>query len=416
MYGASRVLLDRTFASVRLHRNYRLFFGGQMVSLVGTWIQKVAQAWLVLDLTHSSVALGVLAACQFAPYAVFGLLGGGICDRLDNHRTLIGTQTASMACAAAITLLLFTTTPRVWEIDAIAALQGLVLVLDTPARQSFTIQMVGREQLPNAIALNSTILNAARAIGPALGGLAIASIGLRWCFLLNALSYLPVVAGLLLMRRDELHRPARAAAGGSILRGVLDALRMAATTPPVRLIMTLLLTTAVLGTNFDVVLPLLARRGLHEGPEVLGILFACFGIGALLGALLAATKGRASGATLLGSALAFGTMLLVLALLRSVVGCAAILLCAGAAFSLFTSNANAMLQLTVPDHFRGRMLALYGYCWMGTAPLGGMMAGWLCAYGGPGLPFAAGGGAICLVVLLAVVVRYGRSSEWSSPP
>lgn len=417
MYDPSYTLLGRTFASVRLHRNYRLFFSGQMVSLLGTWVQKVAQAWLVLDLTHSGVALGVLAACQFVPYAVFGLIGGAICDRLDNHRTLIMTQAALMACAGIITVLLFTGVPRVWEIDAIAALQGMILVLDAPARQSFTIEMVGREHLPNAIALNATLMNAARALGPALGGLAIATVGLRLCFLGNALSYLPVVAGLLLMRRDELHRPARAAARSPILRGAVDALRLASTTPAVLMILILVCVVAGLGTNFDVVLPFMARSTLREGPEVLGVLFACFGVGALGGALLSAMRGRASHGELLGSAAVFGALELLLALQRTVPGCAAVLVCAGVAFAVFAANANSMLQLHVPDHLRGRMLALYAYGWMGTAPLGGLLAGWLCEHGGAGLTFAVGGGGVCLVATLAAALRSRTLSETGrSPP
>ena len=204
MSMAAQLRPGRTFASVARHRNYRLWFIGQAVSVSGTWAQSVAQSWLVLELTHSAGAVGIMAACQFGPFAVLGLLGGVISDRLDNRRTLVVTQAASMVCAAALAVLALTHLAVVWEVDALAALNGLVMVLDTPSRQAFTVQMVGRRELPNAVALNSSLFNASRIIGPGIGGLIIATAGVGLCFLINAASYLAVLAALLLMRPDEL--------------------------------------------------------------------------------------------------------------------------------------------------------------------------------------------------------------------
>ncbi|MGH7750716.1 MAG: MFS transporter, partial [Candidatus Dormibacteria bacterium] len=341
------------------------------------WVQNVAQAWLVLQLTHSAGAVGVLAACQFGPFAVLGLLGGVISDRLDNRRTLIGTQTASMLCAVLLAVLALAHLAVVWEVDAVAALSGLVMVLDTPARQAFTVQMVGRRELPNAVALNSSLFNASRIMGPGLGGVIIATAGVGLCFAINAASFLAVLAALLLMRPAELHPVVRPATRQTLLRGMRDGLAYAWATPPVLLVLLLMLAVSMLSINFNVVLPVLASHTLHAGPQVFGVLSACFGAGALLGALVSATLGRASWPVLLGGAATLGAGELLLAPQRSLLPALAILVAIGAAFSLYTSNSNSTLQLHVPDHLRGRVLSLYAYVFFGTAPLGGVLTGWL---------------------------------------
>ncbi|HEV2374546.1 MAG TPA: MFS transporter [Streptosporangiaceae bacterium] len=397
----------RMFQSVRLHRNYRLFFSGQMVSQIGSWIQKVAQAWFVLDLTHSGRALGVLVACQFAPYAVFGLFGGALSDRLDNHRALIGTQAAQMGTAGVMAAFAFAGSLTVPETDVIAAIQGLVLVLDTPIRQAFVVQMVGREELPNAIALNVSLFNAARILGPVLGGLAIAGVGVRVCFLVNALSYLPVLAGLMAMRRGDLHQPSRVlqTSAKAVLRSTGEGLRMAWRIPAVLIIMMMIIVVATLGNNFNVALPILTRDTLHTGSTGLGLLLACYGTGALCGALAVASIGRASWAVLLASCGLLGTLELLLATQTTTIGFAAILVCAGVTFSCFTSSANATLQLHVPDDFRTRILALYSYAWIGTSPLSGLLAGWLTQSGGVALIFGIGGSAVISATVLALALR-----------
>jgi len=389
----------RTFASVRRHRNYRLWFTGQVVSVTGTWVQNVAQAWLVLQLTHSAGAVGVLAACQFGPFAVLGLLGGVISDRLDNRRTLVATQAASMLCAVLLAVLTLTHLVVVWEVDAVGALAGLVMVLDTPSRQAFTMQMVGRSELPNAIALNSSLFNASRIMGPGLGGLIIASAGVGLCFLINAASYLAVLAALLLMRREELHPVARSQTRTSVLRGLRDGLAYAWATPPVLLVLLVMLGVSTISINFNVLLPVLASHTLHSGPEVFGALSASFGAGALAGALLSATVGRASWPVLLGGAATLGAGELLLAPLRSLLPAAIILAVIGVAFTLFTSNSNSTLQMHVPDHLRGRVLSLYAYVFFGTAPLGGLLTGWLSQRGTTPALLVAGGTALVVAAL-----------------
>jgi len=401
---AAQLSPARTFASVRRHRNYRLWFGGQVISVTGTWVQTVAQSWLVLQLTHSPGAVGVLAACQFGPFAVLGLLGGVISDRLDNRRTLIVTQTASMLCATLLAVLAHAHLAVVWEVDAVAALNGLVMVLDTPSRQAFTVQMVGRRELPNAVALNSSLFNASRIMGPGIGGLIIASAGVGLCFAINAASYLAVLAALLLMRPEELHPVVRQEQPQTMLRGLRDGLAYAWTTPPVLLVLLTMLVVATISINFNVVLPVLASHTLHAGPEVFGVLSACFGAGALTGALLAATLGRASWPVLLGGAWALGTAELLLAPQRSLVPTMLILAALGVAFSLFTSNSNSTLQLHVPDHLRGRLLSLYAYVFFGTAPLGGLLTGWLSERGGTTLTFLVAGGTATLAAAAGTVV------------
>jgi MFS family permease len=403
---AAQLGLARTFASVRRHRNYRLWFIGQSVSVSGTWVQNVAQSWLILQLTHSASAVGLMAACQFGPFAVLGLLGGVISDRLDNRRTLIGTQTASMLCAAALAVLALTHLAVAWEVDVLAALNGLVVVLDTPSRQAFTVQMVGRRELPNAVALNSSLFNASRIVGPGIGGLIIASAGVGLCFLVNAASYLAVLAALLRMRPDELHPVERTPAGQSMIRGLRDGLAYAWETPPVLLVLCVMLVVATVSINFNVLLPVLASHTLHAGAEGFGAITACFGAGALAGALLSATMARASWPVLLGGALALGAGELLLAPQTGLLPAMVILAVTGAAFSLFTSNSNSTLQLHVPDRLRGRVLSLYAYVFFGTAPLGGVLTGWLASRG-TALALAVAGGTATLAAVGGMAVWRG---------
>jgi MFS family permease len=393
----------RTFDSLRKHRNYRLYFSGQVVSVTGTWVQNVAQAWLVVELTHSAVAVGLLAACQFGPFALFGLLGGVFIDRLDYRKTLLATQVGMMATALLLGGLVLSHVAQVWMVDVIAAVSGLVLVLDTPARQSFTIQMVGRRELPNAVALNSSLFNASRLMGPALGGLIIATAGIGICFVINAASYLAVIAGLMLMREDELYPVKRAEPGDSVLRNLGQGFAYAWRTPRVRLVLLMLLVVATLGMNFNVLLPLLASRTLDSGPQVFGLLSATFGAGALVGALITASLARAMVPLLIVAAGGFGVFELLLAPQHSVVGAAILLALVGVCFTLYTANSNSTLQMAVPDQLRGRVMSLYAYVFFGTAPLGGLLAGWLADRGGTQLAFLVAGTASVVMAAYGLV-------------
>ena len=402
----------RTFSSLRHHRNYRLYFYGQVVSLSGTWMQNVAQAWFIVVLTHSPVAVGLLAACQFGPYMLFGLFGGAFADRIDQRRLMIVTQSAFTLTAATLAGLALSGHAAAWEVFVIAAVNGTVTVFDTPARQAFTVQMVGRDELPNAIALNSSLFNASRIIGPAIAGALIAVAGVGICFLLNSVSYLALIAALLLMRQHELHPVKRDTKVQSVLRGSAEGVRFAWQTPLLRTVLLMMLLISTIGINFNVLLPVLTSETLHAGPQIFGVISAAFGAGALAGALFAASLGRASATALLVGAAVFSASELALSPLRSAWAVALVLVVLGFAFSLYSSQSNASLQLNTPDRLRGRVMGIYGYVFFGTAPLGGLLAGWLAQTGGTELAFIVAGA----VGLLTVVYGYLALSHRVTAP
>lgn len=387
-----RLVGGRTFKSLRRHRNYRLFFLGQVVSVSGTWMQNVALYWYVLTLTHSPVAVGVLSFCRFGPFTVFGLFAGTIADRLDNRRTVMVTQAVQLGLSALLAAGAFTGHATVWQVYAIAAATGTVLVLDAPARQSLTFQMVGRDELPNAVALNSSLYNIARIAGPALAGVVIGAFGVSWCFAANSVSFLAVLASLALMRPAELYGFVRAGRP-SLFRGTLEGFAYVRHARSAQVILGMMVVFASLCFNFNIMLPVLAHETLHQGPRVFGALFASFGAGALVGALASAAIARARWRTMLLGAAGFAVCELVLAPVRSTALAAAILFVCGACFTSYTSNSNARIQLDTPDHLRGRVLGLYYYAWNGLAPVGGLLVGWLLDVGGTELTFAVAGAA-----------------------
>ncbi len=380
----------RTFASLRRHRNYRLFFVGQVVSVSGTWMQNIAMYWLVLQLTRSPLAVGVLSLARFGPFTLFGLVAGTIADRLDNRRTVIVTQAAQMALSALLAVLALTGQVQAWHVYAIAALGGTVLVLDAPSRQALTFQMVGRAELPNAVALNSSLFNTARIAGPAVAGLVIAAFGVGWCFAANAVSFLAVLTSLLLMRESELF-PLERRGRPTLFRGTRDGFAYVRRTPSAQIVLGMMLVFASLCFNFNILLPILAKQTLAAGPRALGFLMASFGAGALVGALSSAAVGRATWRAVVLGAVGFGLSELALAPLRSVAAAAAVLFVTGVFFTVYTSSSNAKIQLEAPDHLRGRVLGIYYYAWNGLAPLGGLLAGWLSEVGGTTLAFAVAG-------------------------
>lgn len=409
----------RTFRSLRRHHNYRLYFAGQAVSLAGTWVQTVAQAWLVVELTHataaSALALGALALFQFLPYTVAGLLGGPLVDRFDKRITIIGTQTTLMLSAVGLAALAFAHAATLWEVYALAAAGGAVQVIDMPARQAFVYEMVGRSELPNAVALNSSLFNLARAAGPAVGGVLIATLGVAVCFTFNAVSFLAVIASLLLMRADQLHSSGRDPEL-RLLRSLGEGLAWTLRTPTAWLVFALLLVVSTFGINFNVLLPILASLTLHAGPVGFGILTACFGAGALAGALFTATVGRPSWGLLLGGGAVFAALLVLLAPLASVLACGVTLMLTGAAFTTYTSMSNATIQMAAPDRLRGRAMALYGYLFIAIpAPVGGLLAGWLSATGGTLLAFLVGGG-VSLAAVAAAAGLHRRTIASPSRP
>jgi MFS family permease len=415
MTAALLALNSRTFSSLRKHRNYRLFFSGQIVSVSGTWMQDTALPWLVLGLTHSPVHVGLLVFARYAPFMLFGLHSGVLADRFDNRRTVIVTQSGSLLVAVGLAVLAFSGVTEVWPYFVLAFLGGAALVFDAPNRHALTFQLVGRDELPNAVALNSSLFNAGRIVGPALGGVLIAAAGVGWCFAINAVSFLAVLTGLLLMRPGELYAlqgRTRSKAGAAIREG----LRYVWRTPEVLLVLAITTVVATTGFNFRVLLPVLASKTLHADAAVFGVLFACFGVGALLGALGAAAMSRASWRAVLFGAAGFSTAMLLLAPVRNEAVAAVLLLAIGFCFSTWTANSQSILQLTAPDHLRGRVLSLYLFAFAGLSPVGGLLAGWLASIGGTELAFTVAGLAGLTATALAVTrLRSVRASRRRGP-
>jgi len=401
----------RTFASLRRHRNYRLFFAGQIVSVSGTWMQNIAAAWLVLQLTHSPVAVGVLALCQFLPFTIFGLFAGVLVDRLDARRTVMGTQAAALVLAAILAGLTLAGHVTAFDVELLTALRGVVLVLDAPARQALTFEMVGADELPNAVALNSSLFNAARVVGPAVGGALVATVGVGACFTLNAVSYVAVLAGLAAMRREELHPVERPDRPPRFLRGTAEALDHVRQTPATLLALMIVFVVSTLSFNFNVLLPVLAAQTLASDAGVFGLVTAAFGAGALAGALFAASLGRASWTVLLGAVTGFGVAQMALAPEHNATAAAVLLFVAGACFTLWTSAANATVQLSTPGPLRGRVIGLYYFAFNGAGPAGGVLAGWLAARGGTELAFAVSGVSALAMAVVATAYRHRDGHE-----
>lgn len=409
--GERAIFGARTFASLRAHYNYRLYFSGQFLSQIGTWLQSAAMAWLVLQLTHSAFAVGLLAFWQFGPYALLGLFGGALSDRLDHRITLIATQIALAVCSAIMAVLTLTNVVTTWEAYAIAATRGLVLILNNPSRQAFIFQMVGRKELPNAIALNSSLANATRILGPGVGGILIAAFGVGVCFSIDAVSYAAVIVSLLFMRVDEL-LPIERNGRPTVLRGIAEGLRYVWRTPTVLLALTIFLIICIASINFSVLLPLVAQNTLRSGAEIYGLLTACFGAGALAGALISASFGRATWRILLVSATGFGLGEVLLAPQHTVVGAILLLVATGIFYTLFTSNTNSLVQLAAPGYLQGRVAGLYSYIFAGSSPFGALLAGGLAQRGGTDLAFfVAGATALAFAVFGAVLVRRGYTQE-----
>jgi len=356
------------------HRDYRLFFGGQLVSLVGTWMQTVAQSWLVYRLTGSAVLLGVVGFASQIPAFLFAPVGGVFADRRDRRRTLIVTQTLSMLLALGLATLTLGGAIRVPQILVFAAALGTVNAFDIPTRQAFVTDMVGREDLLNAIALNSSMFNGARIVGPAIAGLLVARIGEGWCFLLNGISYLAVIGGLLAMRvRRAAHPPPTA----SPLESVIEGFRHVWQNRPVRALLALLGLVSLTGMPYAVLMPIFADRVLGGGPRALGILMGASGIGALVGALrLAVRRGiEGLGTWVAASAAALGVALVAFSQSRSFALSVALLVPVGYSMMLEMASSNTLIQSLVPDALRGRVMAAYTMMFMGMAPLGALFAG-----------------------------------------
>ena len=377
-------------------RNYRLFVGGQLVSLIGTWMQMVAQAWLIYRLTHSAVLLGVAGFASQIPVFVLAPLGGVIADRTDRRRVLIVAQTAMMLLALALAALTLGGVIRVWQIFTLAALLGVANAFDIPARQSFVVQMVSREDLPNAIALNSSMVNGARLVGPAVAGLVVGAVGEGWCFLINGVSYAGVITALTLMRVTTTGAATRATV--SAWESVVEGFAFSWQTRPVRALLLLLGLVSLMGMPYTVLMPIFADRLLQGGPYAYGVLMSSAGLGALAGSGLLTMRRdlRGLGRWIAISASGFGACLVLFSLSRSLWLSAALLIPAGGFMMLEMAASNTLIQAMVPDRLRGRVMAVYSMMFMGMAPLGALMAGALAVpIGAPAT--VAFGGTVCVL-------------------
>jgi MFS family permease len=403
--AALRHVSGRTFASVRKHRNFRLYFTGQLASFTGTWMQQIAAAWLVLQLTGSPVAVGALALVQLLPVTIFGLFVGPILDRVDVWRTTVTCEALALvtsAVLAALTLAHQITTPMIF---VLVGVQGVINAVDSPARHALIFRMVGTEDLPNAVALMSSLGTLARILGPAIGGLVLVVAGAGACFALNAVSFLAILVVLLLLDQSKmLHVPRDPAA--SLVHGARTSLRFVRDSQRASVAFAVVFVLATFAFNFNVLLPLLAQGTLHRGAQTFGLIAAVFGAGALVGALISATANVASVRRLLIGAIGYGLFELLLAPLHTLVLVCALLFGVGVFYTLWGTSALSVLQLEAPPNQRGRAASMYFFAFQGGAPIGGLLAGWLVAVGGTSLAFvlggvlslAAAGGAVMLLL------------------
>jgi MFS family permease len=376
------------------HRNYRLFFSGQLVSLVGTWMQQVAEAWLVYRLTGSAALLGVAGFASQIPVFLLATIGGTVADRSNRHRILVITQATSMVLPLILAALVFTGHVRVWHVFALAATLGVVNAFDVPARQSFVVEMVGKDDLVNAIALNSSIVNGARTVGPAVAGVLLAAVGEGWCFLLNGLSYIAVITGLLLMKLPARDTPAHRPAS---LADTVEGFRFIRRSTPIRDLLLLVGLVSFAGMSYSVLMPIFADSILRGGPRGLGLLMASAGLGSLAGALTIASRSsiRGLGRVVAVSALAFGVSLTLFAMSRTFWLSAALLLVVGMSMITQAASTNTLIQSMVPDALRGRVMAVYAMMFMGMSPIGALVGGALAERIGAPHTLVIGG-CICI--------------------
>jgi MFS family permease len=377
------------------HRDYRLFLTGQLISLIGTWMDTVAESWLVYRLSHSALLLGLAAFASQIPVFVFGPLGGVLADRHDRRKILLWTQTLSGVLAMVLAILTLTHAVTIWQVIALAAGLGLVNAVDMPTRQAFVVDLVERKDLMNAIALNSSMFNAARVVGPAVAGLLVAGVGEGWCFFANALSYIAVIIGLAMIRSRQ--RTGHGS-GTSAVHQLKEAFRFVVREKPILVLLLLLAVVSLAGMAYSVLMPIFADEILNGGPRGLGLLMGSAGVGALGGAVTLAMKREIDG---LGrwitlGATGFGAALIVFGQSRLLWLSFVVMLVAGYAMMVQMSSLNTVIQSMVPDRLRGRIMAIYTATFMGMAPLGALLSGTLAHR--IGAPLTVGlGGAICML-------------------
>jgi MFS family permease len=397
--GAGRL----TFAALAVP-NYRTYIGGQAISLIGTWMQMAAQSWLVLTLSHSAAALGVIVALQTLPVLLLGPYGGVVADRVDKRRLMVVLQSAMGVQALALAVLTLSGGVQLWEIGALALLLGLNNAFENPARQAFMLEMVGAEHLRNAVSLNSVLVNVARTIGPAVAGLTIASVGEGWCFLFNAASFVAVVGSLL---RLDLSQISPSPPSGHRRGQLREGLRYVSETPQLAVPLLMMALAGALAYEFQVTLPVMASRALHTGASGYGFMTASMGLGAVLGGLLVAARGRTGVPTLVFAAGAFGVVLGLASAAPNLATEMIALALAGAASVSFMATGNSTLQLSAEPSMRGRVMSLWFVAFQGSTPIGGPIVGWVMEW--LGARAGLGLGAIsCLAVALLGLLALQR--------
>jgi len=378
-----------TFASLK-YRNFRLFFEGQLVSQVGNWLTLIAQTLLVFELTHSGVALGLLAAFQFGPVLLVGPWAGLVADRSDKRKLLLIVQVIAMAQSFALAALAFSGHPSVAAIYGIAFIGGITVAFDNPARRAFVVEMVPESGITNAVSLNSALMTCARMVGPALAGLLVTTVGFGWCFLADALSYIAVIVGLALIRSAELRpSPVAVRAKGQVREG----LRYARSVPELWVPLAMMAVIGTLSYNFPVVFPLFAKYSLGGSVTLFTLLYSTVALGSLVGALAAARRTSISVQLVAMAAIAFGLMMALLTLVPNVAVAVPVCLLVGVASMTFMTASTAIVQIESAPAMRGRVLALQAMVFLGSTPIGGPIVGWICQVFGPRYGLAVGAAA-----------------------
>ena len=383
--------LTHAFRALR-HRPFRVYWIGQWLSVNGTWMQTTAQAWLLYRLTDSPLALGILSAVRFGPALVGSPIAGVFTDRLPRRLVVLSTQALSLVQATLLAALTLSGAVRVWQVLLLAFFQGIVDTLDTPARQTLQVDLVGVEDLQSAVSLNASAFNAARMVGPALAGVLVAAWGEGVCFAVNAFSYLAVLVALLAIRTPRVPPPPSASLRSELAEGVSYAWG----NPQVRTMLGGIAVTSMFGLSYATLLPVFARDVLHGGVRGFGVLMSSGGLGAVVGAIAAAARrsGRRTGAIMAAGQGALGVGLLALALTRSLAVASVWMVLIGLGVAIQLSTTNGFLQTTAPPHMRGRVVSLYIWLFSGLSPIGGFAAGWIAEHAGAPLT-AAGAGVVC---------------------
>jgi MFS family permease len=380
--------MRNAFRSLRT-RNYRLYFSGMVVSNVGTWMQIIANSWLVLQLSHSGVAVGIATALQFGPMLVGGAWGGLLVDRLPKRRIILFTQSLFLVQATALGVLTATGTARLWMVYALTFLYGCVQVLDVPARQAFVPEMVGDDDVMSAVGLNSAVFNASRMVGPAVAGLVIANLSISLCYFANAISFSAVLVAVALMRPRDLRVPTHEAprGKGQVRAGV----SYAVSHPDILVAIVIMGIVGTFGINFQTVMPLLARFTFHGDAKTYGVLTSVMAIGSVAGAMYLASRRRSSTKMVVGAALAFGVVEVVAGLVPSLATAYLVFPILGLFGMLVIQSSNTLIQLSAAPEMRGRVLALWSLVFLGSTPIGGPLVGWICEAISPRAGFVVGG-------------------------